>query len=606
MTIRKMLSLSWVSVVITALLLVWSLYNLQFSHAAIEEAYTAKEHSLALASELEESSRNLTNSVRQFAVTGDAQYTKIYWDIVNVRSGELQRPETRAIAPGKKVALDTLMREANFTPEELALLQKANDLSNGLIALETEAMHAVKGLFKDGEGAYTVTGAPDTALAARLVFSKEYNGFVAAIMQPVSQFNHLLSERLNTSIQESLQSYRQAMVLLVCVSAFLLLLVAGFLVMTRRRIVSPIIDCQEFAGHIAQGDLDRTLEYSGSHEVGMLAQALREMVRALRARIAESEAATTEAKEQSLAAGNAAREAEQAKVDADARRAAMLAAAAELEKVVAAVSSLSQELSGQIGQSERGAEEQAARVGETAAAMEEMNSTVLEVSRNAAAAAETSDQARILAEQGSRVVEQTVESIAAVQKRSQAVKEDMAILGDLALSVNQIMNVISDIADQTNLLALNAAIEAARAGDAGRGFAVVADEVRKLAENTMKATTDVGGVVQTIQESTAKSAEGVEEAATYIENAVKLVSESGKALANIVAEAQATASQVSAIATASEQQSATSEEISRAVMQINTIADDTAHAMHASASAVSDLSGQMRALSELIVKIREA
>ena len=182
----------------------------------------------------------------------------------------------------------------------------------------------------------------------------------------------------------------------------------------------------------------------------------------------------------------------------------------------------------------------------------------------------------------------------------------MRALAEQARSIDRIMGVISDIADQTNLLALNAAIEAARAGDAGRGFAVVADEVRKLAEKTMASTNDVGNAIKAIQESTAKSMEGVERSVARIGEATELAGQSGSALEEIVATVEATADQVNAIATASEEQSAASEEINQSIVQVNDMSRQTAEAMAEAAKAVSGLAAQAQTLTELIRELKQA
>lgn len=240
------------------------------------------------------------------------------------------------------------------------------------------------------------------------------------------------------------------------------------------------------------------------------------------------------------------------------------------------------------------------RMTETSTAMDQMNSTVIEVARNATEAAGNALSSRDKALSGAQGVRRAVESILQVENRFVNLKQSMTDLGQQAESIGRILGVISDIADQTNLLALNAAIEAARAGDAGRGFAVVADEVRKLAEKTMTATQEVAHSIQGIQQSARNNVEAVEAASRVIEESTSIANNSGKIMDEIVALVENTSSQVESIATAAEQQSATSEQISRAITEVAEVASDTSDGMHRSSCALSLLQSHFDALKTII------
>ncbi|WP_031388597.1 methyl-accepting chemotaxis protein [Desulfonatronum thiodismutans] len=368
-----------------------------------------------------------------------------------------------------------------------------------------------------------------------------------------------------------------------------------------RVITGPIRRLMAYAEAVAQGDLQARSGINQMDEIGRLNLNIQTMVQSLIEKMKEAEHQSELARQETEKAQVATQEAEEARAQAEtAKRDGMLQAATNIEGVVERMTSASEELSAQVEEASRGAEEQKSRTGETATAMEEMNATVLEVAKNASQAAEASDQARTKAVDGAKVVSDSVKAINTVQAQAQDMKNNLDQLGRQAEQIGRIMTVIEDIADQTNLLALNAAIEAARAGDAGRGFAVVADEVRKLAEKTMNATKEVGEAISAIQQGTQANIRGMDQSVAAIGDATKLANQSGDALREILALSEQAADQVRSIATAAEQQSATSEEINRGVEDINRISSETSEVMNQSAQAISELAQQAVELQKLV------
>ncbi len=282
----------------------------------------------------------------------------------------------------------------------------------------------------------------------------------------------------------------------------------------------------------------------------------------------------------------------------------ILDVAATVTEVADRVATASEQLSAQVEQVTEGCEAQRDRTTSSAAAIEEMNATVLEVANNAEQARVQAGETQERAGQGANLVSQVVTAMSEVNAVSMQLSEDIKSLGGQVEAIGSVMGVISDIADQTNLLALNAAIEAARAGDAGRGFAVVADEVRKLAEKTMSATTEVGTSITGIQRSTAANIAQFEKAVKIIGDATALTNTSGEALAEIQHLAEHNASLITGIATAAEQQSATSEELSQMSSAVSEIATEISSGMNEASAAVRDLAQLAVELKEHLRKLQ--
>jgi methyl-accepting chemotaxis protein len=170
-------------------------------------------------------------------------------------------------------------------------------------------------------------------------------------------------------------------------------------------------------------------------------------------------------------------------------------------------------------------EEASTNVQSVASATEEMSSSITEISR------QVQDSARIANE----AVHQALKT-----------NERVGELAKAASRIGDVVELINTIAGQTNLLALNATIEAARAGEAGRGFAVVASEVKALAEQTGKATGEIGQQITGIQTATQESVAAIKEIGDTISKMSEIAS---------------------TIASAVEEQGAATQEISRNVQQ---------------------------------------
>jgi aerotaxis receptor len=195
-------------------------------------------------------------------------------------------------------------------------------------------------------------------------------------------------------------------------------------------------------------------------------------------------------------------------------------AATELEasaKTLTATAERSQELAIAVATA---SEEAATNVGSVAAASEELTSSVNEISRQV--------------QESSRVAN---EAVGQAQKTNDRVGE----LSRAASRIGDVVELINTIAGQTNLLALNATIEAARAGESGRGFAVVASEVKALAEQTAKATGEIGLQITGIQAATQDSVGAIKE----IGNTIGRMSEISSTIAAAVEEQGAATQEIS-------------------------------------------------------------
>lgn len=225
-----------------------------------------------------------------------------------------------------------------------------------------------------------------------------------------------------------------------------------------------------------------------------------------------------------------------------------------------------------------------------AAAMVQMSAAIAEVSDPAQEASASGLATETAADQGQRVMEETMCVIKQAAQITSEAAGQIRSLGQSSEQIGRIVGVIDEIAGQTNLLALNAAIEAARAGEQGRGFAVVAGEVRRLAERTTQATREIGTMISSIQQETATAVHSVEGGRERVVAGLTKAEECGSALDEIVRLARAAGGKVQQIAAAASEQSSVANQVTKNMHSISAFTEHSTAAGEQTVAACSDLS----------------
>jgi methyl-accepting chemotaxis protein len=285
-------------------------------------------------------------------------------------------------------------------------------------------------------------------------------------------------------------------------------------------ISAPIKAITAAMGRIAGGELQTTVLYQDQKdEVGSIAKALQSfrdsLTEAEKARQAQT--AREEAERQTLARRDTL--AKDFVTRMQDLASGFARSSGEVADSAKNLSATAEETSRQAQAVAAAAEQAAANVQTVAASSEEMAASVREINGQVGHSADVADTAF---------------------NEAEASNVRIAALATAASAIGDVINLIKGIADQTNLLALNATIEAARAGEAGKGFAVVAAEVKQLANQTAKATEEIGSKVGEIQQAT----DGTVKSMTEIVRVIGNIKEIASAIAGAVEEQGAATAEI--------------------------------------------------------------
>lgn len=335
-------------------------------------------------------------------------------------------------------------------------------------------------------------------------------------------------------------------------------IITAIAIVIAKNISGPIVQAVVIAQRVSSGDLTADIDVDQSDELGLLQQAMHDMIIKLKNMV---EHIANSANQQAAA---------------------------------------SQELSSITELTDENVSRQHLATEQVATAINEMSVSIDEVTQNTSEASNAADTSTKLVHISSIAVNETIEQIV---KLSDDITKSKVLIDDVQAGTKDIANIlvtIKGIADQTNLLALNAAIEAARAGEQGRGFAVVADEVRNLAQNTQNSTVEIEKMIKSLEQNVSAATNSMVAGTDQAQLIVDKTHEVTQSLAEVESSVSMISDMNIQISTATQQQSEVARDINQQATQISDISIETGESTKEIASASDELAALAVELTEQV------
>lgn len=329
-----------------------------------------------------------------------------------------------------------------------------------------------------------------------MLFGKSFETAYQPVLDPVGKVIGILyvgvpTAQLDTMLAHAIQTMAVA-------AALAALLVLAITVVSVRRITNPLSAVIGSLTALAEGSTDVDVAHNDRHdEIGAIARTVEvfKSYSSERRRLAEQQAQA-----ESAIADQRKRDlqnfVDKFQANVGGILDTVLNSSADLEQVARRLTETARVTAGLSSQSATTSEQVSNHVQSAASASDELSHSIAEIARQV--------------QESNGIAAEAVAQAAATDQR-------MADLSEAGARIGDVVKLITSIAEQTNLLALNATIEAARAGEAGRGFAVVAQEVKSLANQTAKATDEIGNHIANMQLATGESVGAIKAIGSTIE-----------------------------------------------------------------------------------------